>query len=190
MLSPYRVLDLSDDRGHFAGFILAMLGAEVIAVEPRGGTRARRVGPWLGGVAGPERSLTHLAYNRGKRSVELDYASDSADRAELLRLVAGADVLIDSAPAGYLAAVGLGPDDLAAHNPALVTCSVTAFGGDGPQADQFATDLTVRRCGSGCPRPFIAGPRRQRRPSSSPCRNGPVRGSASTSTPRHRPGCC
>lgn len=143
VLSPYRVLDLSDDRGHFAGFTLAMLGAEVIAVEPRGGTRARRTGPWLGGQAGPERSLTHLAYNRGKRSVELDYVSDPADRAELLRLVAGADVLIDSAPAGYLSSIGLGPDDLAVHNPALVTCSITAFGGDGPQAGQLATDLTI-----------------------------------------------
>jgi len=44
MLSPYRVLDLCDDRGHFAGFLLAQLGAEVIAVEPPGGQRSRHRG--------------------------------------------------------------------------------------------------------------------------------------------------
>lgn len=143
VLSPYRVLDLTDDRGHFAGFILAMLGAEVIAVEPRGGSRARQVGPWLGGVAGPERSLTHLAYNRGKRSIALDYAVGGADRVTFEALVAGADVLIDSAPAGWMRSVGLSPEELAALNPGLITCSITSFGGDGPQANQVATDLTI-----------------------------------------------
>jgi crotonobetainyl-CoA:carnitine CoA-transferase CaiB-like acyl-CoA transferase len=143
VLSPYRVLDLTDDRGNFAGAVLAMLGAEVIAVEPPGGTRARRTGPFLGGVTGPERSLAHLTYNRGKRSIVLDYERPGADRDEFLRLVAGADVVVDSAPPGHLASVGLGPDDLAAVNPAVVTCSITAFGGDGPEAGVAATDLTI-----------------------------------------------
>ena len=78
MLSPYRVLDLTDHRGHFAGFILASLGAEVIAVEPPEGSAARR----------------------------------------LKRLVAGADVLIESDSPGVLAALRLGYTDLAAVNPA------------------------------------------------------------------------
>src|SRR5947209_6587135 len=51
MLSSYRVLDLTDDRGIVAGFILAGLGAEVIAVEPAEGSRARRRGPFAGADA-------------------------------------------------------------------------------------------------------------------------------------------
>ena len=65
MLSPYRVLDLTDHRGQMAGFILAALGAEVIAVEPPGGSPARRREP-RAGTDGP--SLEWWAYNRGKSS--------------------------------------------------------------------------------------------------------------------------
>ena len=69
MLSPYRVLDLTDERGHFAGLILARLGADVVAVEPPGGSPARRPGPLGRPTAAPS---PYLAFNRGKRSVELD----------------------------------------------------------------------------------------------------------------------
>ncbi|MFM8531087.1 MAG: CoA transferase, partial [Ilumatobacteraceae bacterium] len=50
MLSPYRVLDLTDERGQLAGAVLAMLGAEVIAVEPPGGSTSRALAPFAGGV--------------------------------------------------------------------------------------------------------------------------------------------
>src|SRR3954470_12405377 len=103
MLSPYRVLDLSDDRGHFTGHVLAVLGADVIAVEPPGGSRARRIGPFVAGEPGPERSLTHFAYNRGKRSIVVDLETEEG-RAELRRLAAGADVLIESADPGRMSA--------------------------------------------------------------------------------------
>ena len=56
MLTPYRVVDLTDHRGNLAGLMLAQLGAEVIAVEPPGGSDARAQGPFAGDVAGPERS--------------------------------------------------------------------------------------------------------------------------------------
>ena len=92
MLSPYRVLDLTDDRGHMTGFLLAQLGAEVIAVEPAGGQRARRIGPFAGGIADPERSLLQWSYDRGKRSVVVE-GPDAA--AQLERLAAEADVLIE-----------------------------------------------------------------------------------------------
>ncbi|MFN0090116.1 MAG: CaiB/BaiF CoA transferase family protein [Acidimicrobiales bacterium] len=146
MLSPYRVLDLTDDRGHLAGFILATLGAEVIAVEPPGGQAARRYGPYAGDEEGPERSLTHWAFNRGKQSVVLDLATDEG-RARLLELARGADVLLESGAPGELAAVGLGPDDLAAVNPALVYVSITAFGQDGPKRDWVGSDLVITAAG-------------------------------------------
>ena len=72
MLSPYRVLDLTDHRGQLCGQMLGDLGAEVILVEPPGGSPARRIGPFAGDAADPERSLWFWSYNRGKRSVVAD----------------------------------------------------------------------------------------------------------------------
>lgn len=131
MLSPYRVLDLTDDRGHFAGFLLAQLGADVVAVEPPEGQRSRHHGPWAGGHRDPERALGHWAYNRGKRSVVVDHAG------QLDRLLDWADVVIEC---------GALPLDLVAaraRNPGLVTVSLSPFGGDGPKSDWVGTDLTI-----------------------------------------------
>ncbi len=142
LLSPYRVLDLTDDRGHLAGFILARLGADVVAVEPPGGSTVRRLGPF--DAAG--RSLTHASYARGKRSVELDLRT--IDGAETMRgLIAGADVLLESGNVAGLTALGLGLEQLAELNPALITVSISAFGLTGPKADWAATDLTVWAAG-------------------------------------------
>ncbi|MGI9599378.1 MAG: CaiB/BaiF CoA transferase family protein [Acidimicrobiales bacterium] len=140
---PYRVLDLSDDRGQLTGLILADLGADVILVEPPDGSRSRRLGPFADGDDGdPERSLWFWSYNRGKRSIALD--PDLADdRAMLKRLAATADVIIESADVGSMASLGLGPDDLMADNPGLVYTSISPFGQTGPKADWAATDLTV-----------------------------------------------
>ena len=143
LLSPYRVLDLSDERGQLAGQMLAQLGAEVIAIEAPGGSRSRTLAPFEGDVAGTERSLVHRGYNRGKRSVVLDLTGSEDDRDRLRTLIAGADVLVESSGPGVLGALGFGPDDLAAINPALVSVSISAFGGDGPKANWAATDMTV-----------------------------------------------
>ena len=116
MLSPYRVVDLTDHRGLIAGFILASLGAEVIAVEPPGGNPAR----WR------DDGLAWWAYSRGKASVVC------STREELVELVRGADVLIETEPA-------FSDAELAAINPALVHVTISAFGGDGPKADWVAT---------------------------------------------------
>jgi crotonobetainyl-CoA:carnitine CoA-transferase CaiB-like acyl-CoA transferase len=135
MLSPYRVLDLCDDRGHLAGHILAQLGADVIAVEPPAGHRSRHEGPFAGDRVDPERSLQHWAFNRGKRSVVV------GDATELEPLVEGADLLIECG------ALPVDLDRLAALNPALVIVSITPFGSDGPKADWLATDLTIAAAG-------------------------------------------
>lgn len=143
MLDAYRVLDLTDERGQLAGTMLASLGAEVILIEPPGGSRSRTLRPFAGGVAGPETSLSHWAYNRGKKSVVLDLAGSVEARAELKRLAGGADVLIESGDPGELNELGLGYEDLLAVNPALVYVSITPFGQDGPKAGWAATELTV-----------------------------------------------
>ena len=142
MLSSYRVLDLTDERCQLAGFILAALGAEVIAIEPPGGTPTRRLGPYVHDEPSSERSLRHWAFNRGKKSVVLDLDLD-AGRSQLAQLAAGADMVIESGTPGDMAALGLGYDDLAAANPALVYVSISPFGQTGPKASWAATDLTV-----------------------------------------------
>ena len=145
VLSPYRVLDLAH-RGMICGQILADLGADVIAVEPPGGSPARSRGPFAGGSADPERSLNWWAYARNKRGIVLDL--DSGDgRDELKRLVAGAHFLIESERPGVMAERGLDYESLQAINPGLVHVSITAYGQDGPRARDAATDLTALASG-------------------------------------------
>ncbi len=142
MLSPYRVLDLSDDRGIFCSFVLGELGADVVCVEPPGGSSARGQGPFAGDVREPERSLFWWAYARNKRGVVLDPESPG-DRDGLLRLIESADVLVESRKPGEMERLGLGFEELALLNPALVYVSVTPFGQTGPKACWAASDLTV-----------------------------------------------
>lgn len=147
VLSQLRVLDASDHRGQLAGQIFADLGAEVILVEPPGGSPSRRVGPFVAGHEDdPESSLWFWSYNRAKRSVVLDL-DDPTDRDRFLDLVRSADVLIESATPGVMATRGLGPADLATVNPALVYTSISPFGQDGPKAHWLATDINVAAAG-------------------------------------------
>jgi len=141
MLSPYRVLDLTDERGLLCGKILADLGADVIQIEPPAGSTARRVGPFHRGEIHPERSLYWWAYADNKRGVTLDVATADG-RALLTRLVEKADFFVESGPPGSLAALGLGWDALSAINPALIMASITPFGQAGPRSGYRATDLT------------------------------------------------
>lgn len=141
-LAPYRVLDLSDERGMLCGQLLADLGADVVAIEPPEGNRARRIGPFAGDVPDLERSLMWWAWARNKRSMALDLHAE-AERRRFLTLVQAADFLIESFDPGYLDALGLGWTALAAVNPRLVMVSISAFGQTGPKAHWAATDLTA-----------------------------------------------
>ncbi len=143
MLSPYRVLDLSDERGLFCSRILAELGADVIHVEPPTGSPARHTGPHAGAAPDPERSLTWWAMAKGTRSAALDL-EDAADRQRFFGLVRSADILVESSDPGTWEARALGYAELAAINPRLVWVSITAFGSTGPKARYAATDLTVQ----------------------------------------------
>ena len=115
-LGPYRVLDLTEGGFNWCGKVLADLGADVIKIEPPGGSVTRRRGPFAGGVEDVEGSLFWSACCLNKRSAVLDL--DRADGAEALReLARGADVLVESFTPGYLKERGLGFDDLAARQP-------------------------------------------------------------------------
>jgi crotonobetainyl-CoA:carnitine CoA-transferase CaiB-like acyl-CoA transferase len=146
MLSPYRVLDLTDERADLAGFILAGLGADVIKVEPPGGAPARHDPPLAPGEPDALASLRFHAYNRGKRSVVLDLDSP-VDRRDFMDLVATADVVIENAGPGAMDARGLGFDALRTVRPDLVYVAISPFGQDGPYAHHLATDLTLSAMG-------------------------------------------
>ena len=123
----------------FCGYILALLGAEVIAVEPPGGSPSRRLAPFAGDSGDPEDGLWWQAYARGKKNLILDLTS-SADHARFMDLAADADFVIESFTADQ---VGVDYDALAAVNPGVIVVSISAFGRTGPKAAWPATDLTI-----------------------------------------------
>jgi crotonobetainyl-CoA:carnitine CoA-transferase CaiB-like acyl-CoA transferase len=144
-LDGVRVVELCSDGTVFAGKLLAELGAEVVLVEPPGGSRLRSYGPFLEDRPGPERSLHWWHYNTSKRSVVLDLDDDGPDGGRELfrRLVDGADVVLEAEAPDRLAALGIDHHDLRAARPSLVHCSITPFGRTNPRRGEVATDLTV-----------------------------------------------
>ena len=128
--------------------MLADLGADVIQLEPPGGSRGRRVAPFFGGdLPEVERSIFWTAYTRNKRSATCDIAR--AEGRELLRrLLAEADILIESSEPGAMAELGLGYEQISADFPRLIYASISAFGQSGPKADYQATDLVIWAAGT------------------------------------------
>ena len=142
-LDGIRVIDLATARGELTGRILADLGAEVVKIEPPGGSPSRRVPPFVAGREdAPDGSLFWAAMALGKRSVVLDI-DDADDRERLKQLIAGADIVVESSEPGDMDRLGLGYEALRAINPSLLYVSVTPFGQTGPHAATPATDLTV-----------------------------------------------
>ncbi len=140
-----RVLDLSQYLpGPFAAQLLADLGAEVVKVEPPAGDPMRRLGP----LDGDGLSAFYKLVNAGKRVVRLDL-KDSADAEAFGRLVAAADVLLESFRPGALAKLGFGPEDLRDCNPRLVHCALSGFGQTGPYALKAGHDITYMALGGG-----------------------------------------
>jgi crotonobetainyl-CoA:carnitine CoA-transferase CaiB-like acyl-CoA transferase len=138
------VADLTQNvAGPFCAQILGDMGAEVIKVErPGRGDDARAWAPPHWG----EESATFLAFNRNKRSLALDLKREGG--VEILRrLVARADVFVQSLHAGAVDGLGLDFRGAAALNPRLVYCSITAFGRDGPLRDRPGYDPLMQAYG-------------------------------------------
>ena len=130
-LSGVRVLELADEPGEFCGRLLAGAGADVIKIEPPGGSPTRPIGPFVDDVEDPERSLHFWHYCLGKRSVAIDITTPPG-QVVLKRLVATADVVLESYPPGTLDGLGLGYEALGGINPRIVMASITPFGQEGP----------------------------------------------------------
>ncbi|HEY7107148.1 MAG TPA: CoA transferase [Acidimicrobiia bacterium] len=137
-LTGLRVVDATVERGELAARLLGDLGAEVVKVEPPGGSPARSLPPVRKGV-----SLAWAVRNAGKLGVALDLDVDT-DRARLDDLLAHADVLFASA---RRLAGRIDLRDVVARQPHLVALAITAYGTAGPFADYVATDAVLSASG-------------------------------------------
>lgn len=122
--------------GAFASLMLAELGADVIKIEdPRGGDPMRHLPPFVRG-----RSVYDLLLNRGKRSVAMDLKSDAMQE-PLAKLIATADVVIESFRPGTARRLAVDGETLRHVHPRLVHCSITGYGQHGPYAERPGHDL-------------------------------------------------
>ena len=142
-LGSFQVLDLTQSVGQYASRLLADLGADVIRIEPPGGGLARQAPPYAGDIPDVNRSIVFLHLNANKRSIVLNL-QDEADRGTVMTLASGADVVIEDFTPGYMAGIGLGYENLAKANPAIVVTSVTPFGQTGPHALWQGNDLIAQ----------------------------------------------
>ncbi len=143
-LGHLKALDLAGPEAQSLGRLLADLGADVVLIEPPGGTPGRRYRPRA--ASDPDVSLHFLNYNTNKRSFVLDLEAE-AGRRELRALLREADVLIESFRPGYLEGIGLGYSRLSRINPRLVVTSVTPFGSTGPHSGYGGGELVVQAMG-------------------------------------------
>ena len=148
ILSDIKVLELAHSlSGAFCAKLLADQGANTVKVEPPGwGDPARREPPFINGIPDPDSSTVFLAFNTNKRGITLDIEQPQG-RKLLLRLVADADVLIESYPPGHLESLDLGYQVLRETNAKLVVSSITYFGQTGPYRDYQGGDLVVQALG-------------------------------------------
>ena len=137
LLATLRVLDLSDGPADGLTRLLADLGAEVLKVEPPGGSPGRAALPSLAGV-----SIPFALHNANKRSTVLDPASED-DRRRLIELAGTADVVVDSGNPGRAAAYGTSCEALADRFDQLVALHMTDFGLSGPRATWRADDQVL-----------------------------------------------
>ncbi len=128
-LAGVRVVELAGlGPSQHGAMLLADLGADVVRIDR----------PVQGD---PDRDMARRTLlNRGRRSVALDL-KDAADRDLALRLVAGADVVVDPYRPGVLERLGLGPDTLLDRNPRIVVARMTGWGQDGPRAGDAGHDI-------------------------------------------------
>lgn len=137
-LADVTVLDLSRAlAGPLAGRLLADLGAEVVKVEPPGGDLTRTIVPRIDGM-----SVYYAQCNAGKRCVSLDLTRPEG-RDVFLRLVEGADIVLENFRPDVLERLGLGYEELAARNPGIILASISGWGHGNSRSRQGAYAATI-----------------------------------------------
>ncbi len=136
-LEDVRVLDLTRLLpGGYCTQILADLGADVIKVEEPGrGDYIRWSPPMVGSY-----SAAHWVLNRNKRSITLNLKHQRG-RELLLALCKSAQVFVEGFRPGVMARLGLSYEDVSKVNPAIVYCSISGYGQDGPYEQKAGHDI-------------------------------------------------
>jgi CoA:oxalate CoA-transferase len=146
-LSGLRVIEVTSRlQGPMAGCLLRMAGADIIKIEPLGGDFGR-ISPPLAGKQG----AAYLAYNRGKRIVEIDYKQPEG-RDQIIDLVTNADIFLHNWPSGRAEKLGLDFEQLTKCNPRLVYAHASGWGRNGKEPCEIAGDYLVQAyaaCGDG-----------------------------------------
>ncbi|ORW64377.1 CaiB/BaiF CoA transferase family protein [Mycolicibacter senuensis] len=139
-----RVVDLTTMvMGPYCTQIMADMGADVIKVEPPEGDATR----YISAGPAPDMSGVFVNVNRGKRGIVLDLRT-AEGKAAMTALIAGADVFIHSMRAKAITKLGLGYDEVAAINPAIVYTNCYGYSRRGPDGDRPAYDDTIQaECG-------------------------------------------
>jgi crotonobetainyl-CoA:carnitine CoA-transferase CaiB-like acyl-CoA transferase len=142
-LAGVRVLDFTRVlAGPFCTMLLGDLGGEVIKVEnPTRGDETRQWGPPWAGESGL--SAYFISVNRNKRSLTLNLKTQ-AGRDLARQLAQNSQIVIENFKVGQMAEFGLGYQDLRQLNPALVYCSITGFGQNGPYQDRPGYDYVIQ----------------------------------------------
>jgi crotonobetainyl-CoA:carnitine CoA-transferase CaiB-like acyl-CoA transferase len=140
-LDGIRVVDVTTSyAGPTCTQLLGALGADVVKIEPPAGDEARAWGPPFAGGLG----TLFVAVNSGKRSLALDLRRG---REVLLRLVDGADVVVQSLRPRLAAELGFGPDEMRTRKPGLVYCTISSYGRNGPKRDLPGYDPLLQAAG-------------------------------------------
>jgi crotonobetainyl-CoA:carnitine CoA-transferase CaiB-like acyl-CoA transferase len=143
-LTGVTILDFSHLlQGPFATQLLADMGADVIKIERAGAGDLFRsmtfFAKWVGGSESPN----FLAWNRNKRSIALNLKSRKV-QAILMDMAKKADVVVQNFRPGVLDRLGYGYEDFKAVNPAIIYCSGSGYGEEGPYLDRPGQDMLVQ----------------------------------------------
>ena len=145
-LQNYRILDLTDEKGHLCGRLLGDMGADIIKIEPPEGDPSRHTGPFYHDEPNPEKSLSWFYANANKRGITLNLET-TGGRQILEQLVGSADLIIESFSPGYMAKLGLDYSFLVKIKPDIILTSITPFGQSGPYVHYKVTDLVALAMG-------------------------------------------
>ncbi|TRZ78392.1 MAG: CoA transferase [Deltaproteobacteria bacterium] len=140
IFSGIRVIDLTNNlAGPIATAMMADLGAEVIKVEKPGFGDDSRAWPFQ--IDGT--SSLFIQCNRGKKSIVIDFKKET-DLDILRKLIKKGDVLVESFKPGVMSKFKLTYEEVCKLNPAIVMCSISAFGQSGPYRDRPGYDLIAQ----------------------------------------------
>ena len=138
-LAGLRVLNLAGSlSAAWCARTLADYGADVVTVEPPGGAALRRLGPF--DANGESIPAAYALANQRSALLEL---GRPADRAALVRLAGGNDVVIEGGAPGVLEAAGSSFEELRRKQPGLILAALTPHGISGPRAGRAGNDLTA-----------------------------------------------